>query len=773
MVRSCGRRRKSGRLILVALLGLVTSAFAQWTLSLSCETYPSPSISDWERLPGIVRIGIAYSGTTPARVYLESAVLSAETREEIASGESDSIAFTGPRTVQLDNRSFLKYRNITYNPRLREAIMRTNRLPEGVYDLKVQLKDAGEHVLDEKSVRFYILSFRRPALNTPDNGASVMLSFPTFQWTPATTHQGFPVTYRLKLSEILPGQTPQQAISNPAVHEANIVDRTSYVYPNSAQALVPGKDYVWQVQAVDSRGRALGDYQGRSEVSRFKRMVYAHQYYGHFAIITQVTAHTTVQRSGSYYNVRIDVGYPSNATNLGIRVWNRGFQCCTNSSNIGEVYCESDSGIRSVYKVQFSAAPPNGTYEVSYQAVPIMAHPWPWFRICDSLNVTFKIGTTQYSLTPDMSDARKTISDVYSGAFRAAHYLVLTAPDNLFAWYDHTQVNSLLNWVGKLAVARSGVVAYVAPGTNQWDLREALRGDRIGFGGLLALNWGEPVGSDPGSYVLIVGEDNIIGTWDISGFTVNWSNGGPTTIVERSDFPWADCDGDNLPEFALGRIVGRTAQELERPIRAALLPQSRATVFPIYMFSGRDGGSAACQQSFENAIDGGSGLLSGYGCSVATTKFSTLANDAARVSAVQSHTSGRSVVLFTGHGNVNNWDCFSGGNVPGLGFDNVHLPLFLGFTCLSGSYAAGNSIARACLAKQGTRGFLGAVQVSAVSINSAMTASDFWPGFRNTGRQSAGVGLYWIQYGRGLIWSFLDGYNKLWVWEYNFYGDPW
>jgi hypothetical protein len=47
------------------------------------------------------------------------------------------------------------------------------------------------------------------------------------------------------------------------------------------------------------------------------------------------------------------------------------------------------------------------------------------------------------------------------------------------------------------------------------------------------------------------------------------------------------------------------------------------------------------------------------------------------------------VICFTGHGNVNNWDCFSGGDVPGLAFDNVHLPLFVGFTCLSGSYAAG------------------------------------------------------------------------------------
>ena len=65
------------------------------------------------------------------------------------------------------------------------------------------------------------------------------------------------------------------------------------------------------------------------------------------------------------------------------------------------------------------------------------------------------------------------------------------------------------------------------------------------------------------------------------------------------------------------------------------------------------------------------------------------------------------------------------------------------------------------------------MQVSAVSINSEATAGDFWPFYRNAGRQSAGAGLYWLQYVKGSIWSFLDMYHKLWQWEYNYYGDPW
>jgi hypothetical protein len=775
-VLSVSRRWFLGLAVLLILAG---SSHAQWTLETWCETYPSPSVADWERMPGYVRITIRYSGSEPASVMLKSAVLSALTGDTIASGFSKTITFSGPGTQLRDNRDFLNYHDITYSRRYRDQIVRTNRFPEGAYILRVQLipEQNQPPLAEAQPARFYILSFRRPQTSSPLDSSAVRVSFPTFQWTPVTTFQGFHASYRLRLCEVLPGQRWQQAINNRPFHNVVIQDRTTYVYPNTARSLVVGKQYVWQVQALDSRNRPLGDFEGKSNVARFDReqMMVQMQLDTsvlHLLVERKVTAKTTLTRSGSHYNVKIEIDYPALATDLGVKVWNQGFQCCTDNSNVGEVYSQGDSAKRWVYKVQFSGSYPNGHCNVHYQAVPIMANHSMWRRICDSLVVTYKIGGTQYSVVPDLVDAKKGITDVYSNAFRASHYLILTNPKLLYAWYNDNQVNSLLDWVGKLAVARNGVVAYVDPGTNQWYLRDWLRPGGY-FCGKLASNWGTPIGGDPGSYVLIVGEDNIIGTWTISGFTVNWSNSGPTTIVERADYPWADCDGDNIPEFALGRIVGRTAQELERPIRASLLPQSRSTSFPAYMIGGRDAGSADCQASFNNAVTSGSAYLNSHGCNSITTKFSTLGSDAARIAAVQSNANGRSVICFTGHGNVNNWNCFSGGDVPGLAFDNAHLPLFVGFTCLSGSYGAANSIARACLAKQGTRGFLGAVQVSAVSINSDATGGYFWPWFTHAGRQSGGAGLYWMQYLKGALWMFQDKYHKLWQWEYNYYGDPW
>ncbi len=244
--------------------------FAQdFSLNLSCQSYPSPFVSDWENNPGIVNITINYSGSTPESVRLVSRVVSAE-RGEIATGQSDNIIFTSPQTIYRDNRDFLNYRNITYNPDYRDQIVRTGRLLEGTYTLYVQLVRVGTGgVLAEREAVFYILSFNPPSLVAPANFDTVRIQFPTFQWTPATSHPGFVVRYHLKICEIRAGQTPEVAINNIPHHSEVIVDRISFTYPNSAQALEENKSYCWQVQAKDRNDVPIGDNEGKSEIWQF------------------------------------------------------------------------------------------------------------------------------------------------------------------------------------------------------------------------------------------------------------------------------------------------------------------------------------------------------------------------------------------------------------------------------------------------------------------------------------------------------------------------
>ncbi|MCX6842688.1 MAG: hypothetical protein NTX53_10445 [candidate division WOR-3 bacterium] len=132
-------------LALAIILTLVGSTYVQWTFAVSCETYPSPSVADWERRPGIAAITVGYSGSGPAQVLLKTSVMSVVTPEEIAAGLSKTIAFSGPGSVRRDNRDFLNYHDITYNACYREQIVRTNRFPAGAYILKVQLVPADQN----------------------------------------------------------------------------------------------------------------------------------------------------------------------------------------------------------------------------------------------------------------------------------------------------------------------------------------------------------------------------------------------------------------------------------------------------------------------------------------------------------------------------------------------------------------------------------------------------------------------------------------------------
>jgi len=285
------------------------SLFAQdFSLNLSCQTYPSPFIADWENNPGIVNISINYTGTSVETVRLESRAVSVE-RGEIARGQSDNIIFTAPQTIYRDNRDFLNYRNITYNSEYREQIVRTGRLLEGSYTLYVQLvRVRSGAVLDEKQATFYILSFNPPSLVAPTNLDTVRIQFPTFQWTPATSHPGFVVRYHLKICEIRAGQTPQVAINNIPHHSEVIVDQVSFTYPNSAPALEENKNYCWQVQAKDRNDVPIGDNEGKSEVWQF-------------------TYKTTTEPEFSLDSVRLFLArqIPVNATvQAKVKFWGRG-----------------------------------------------------------------------------------------------------------------------------------------------------------------------------------------------------------------------------------------------------------------------------------------------------------------------------------------------------------------------------------------------------------------------------------------------------------------
>jgi len=95
-----------------------------------------------------------------------------------------------------------------------------------------------------------------------------------FRWTPIVPKPQEPVTYRLKVWQLMQGQNASAAMrTNPPIVTKDVADITEatvsgiYTGPCRPPYLC---DYVWNVQALDRAGKPLGDNEGTSEATGFK-----------------------------------------------------------------------------------------------------------------------------------------------------------------------------------------------------------------------------------------------------------------------------------------------------------------------------------------------------------------------------------------------------------------------------------------------------------------------------------------------------------------------
>lgn len=162
-------------------------------------------------------------------------------------------------SVDLDNQT----RNI-YTLGYEQFAARTENLPEERYEFMALLDpNSGGDMIE--------LQVRQPQsliLISPHNGAKLSPEekYPTFTWTPPRVSSLVGTKYQLRIVEILPGQTKEEAMkSNKLWYEGKSIAGSSFLYPLSAKAFEPGKQFAWQVQALNRIGMIIG----KSEIRTF------------------------------------------------------------------------------------------------------------------------------------------------------------------------------------------------------------------------------------------------------------------------------------------------------------------------------------------------------------------------------------------------------------------------------------------------------------------------------------------------------------------------
>lgn len=127
-------------------------------------------------------------------------------------------------------------------------------LPLGTYVAcyRVIKKDLKEKVpLADECVTIHISPLSPPLLNTPTDMSVLENNYPLFTWlAPGPVDMFNNLNYDLLVAEILPGQSPAEAILyNTPVYTNSSLRITSENFPSSFSKLKAGQQYAWQVTA--------------------------------------------------------------------------------------------------------------------------------------------------------------------------------------------------------------------------------------------------------------------------------------------------------------------------------------------------------------------------------------------------------------------------------------------------------------------------------------------------------------------------------------------
>ena len=283
----------------------------------------------------------------------------------------------------------------------------------------------------------------------------------------------------------------------------------------------------------------------------------------------------TVTRYGNYFHVVLTVrntgsGSTAQATEVLIKDISRGFM--PSASRLPSYDWNRAEGTAEATTATLG---PGGTFTFEYDVVPVLLDPEiDDYRIGSRTVIQYRnwrgVSATAELSTPYIpGDATSLpyplIPSEVGAAISACDYLIVTDPERLFASYPADDVNYLLQTMANLAMAKSGVLGFRRPGAS-WVSANNLRANLDPAG-----QWGARLRLESilNGYLLIVGEANIVPSFDVAGFNAPF-NGGPVDVVHYTDYPYADTCGDERVELRVGRLIGLSTRELARPLEVSL-----------------------------------------------------------------------------------------------------------------------------------------------------------------------------------------------------------
>ncbi|RLD55794.1 MAG: hypothetical protein DRJ05_12365 [Bacteroidetes bacterium] len=202
--------------------------------------------SNLQNLPLLFTISVFNSGENIIKVKVE---LKHNDYGMVAAADKKLEFDNSVKIITFDNREFDNYDEDIAAEEILENAIGNGTIPPGEYVYYVYLYDEDNNLIGEKIMsEFYIsgsisgIDMIAPGTPLDSDPVMVFENTPYFQWF------GGLAEYNFTLYEVLEEQkAADEIISNIPVYQEKGLTTASYLYPNFAETLEPGKTYAWQI----------------------------------------------------------------------------------------------------------------------------------------------------------------------------------------------------------------------------------------------------------------------------------------------------------------------------------------------------------------------------------------------------------------------------------------------------------------------------------------------------------------------------------------------
>ena len=226
--------------IFLSIAALVVSAgsFAQLTTTLVVSATPPGTIIDWSTKKETLTYIVANQTGAVRRAVIKAELRTTDGTLAASSNLAKAaiISFANGTTV-LSAADVIPLEVMVFNGKFRSTLEKTGKLPADNYQLCLQLVNPGDFipVSEQRCRNFSIAAFQLPIPVMPANETILDIEKAktaiTFRWTPVAPTPNQPVTYRVTVFEVLPGQTSMQALrSNQPLLAKDIIGTTQYIW---------------------------------------------------------------------------------------------------------------------------------------------------------------------------------------------------------------------------------------------------------------------------------------------------------------------------------------------------------------------------------------------------------------------------------------------------------------------------------------------------------------------------------------------------------------